>query len=60
MVKHTIECKHELVSKDNFKIIANGFGNNTHKRKINQALMIKRFKPSLNIQEKSFKLQLFN
>ena len=29
MVKHTIDCGHEPVSKDNFKIIANGFGNNT-------------------------------
>ena len=47
----------QTVSKDNFKIIANGFGN---KRKISDALMIKRFKQSLNIQEKSFKLQSFN
>ena len=60
MVKHTIECGHEPVSKDNFKIIANGFVNKTYKRKINEALMIKRFKPFLNIQKKSFKLQLFN
>ena len=31
MVKLTIECGHEPVSKDNFKIIANGF---EHSRKI--------------------------
>ena len=60
MVKHTIECGHETVSKDNFKIIANRFENNTYKRKISDALMIKRFKPSLNIHNKSFKRQSFN
>ena len=60
-VKDTMECWHDPVSKDsNFKIIAKGFGNNNYKRDISKALMIKRFKPSLIIQEKSVKLQLFN
>ena len=60
MVKHMKGCGHEPVSKDDFKIISNGFRNNTYKRKISEALMIKRFKSSLNIQEKSLKLQIFN
>ena len=60
MVKHTTECGHGPVFKDNFKIITNGFGSNTYKKEISEALMIKHFKPSLNIQEKLFKLQLFN
>lgn len=60
IVKQKIEQGHEPVSDDNFKIIANSFGNNINKRKISEVLMVKRFKGSLSIQEKSVKLQLFN
>ena len=37
-----------------------GFKNNSFKRKISEALLIKQIKPSLNVQEKSLELKLFN
>ena len=45
---------------NSFKIIGNGFKNNTFKRKVSEALLIKQIKPSRNVQEKSIKLKLFN
>ena len=60
MVKQTTECGDEPVPKGNFQIIANGFGNNANTKKKSEVLMTKRFKPSLNIKEKSAKLQSFN
>ena len=33
--------------------------NNTFKRKVAEGLLIKKYKPSLNVQEKSVKLELF-
>ena len=50
--------KHFLIN--NFKIIGNGFNNNFFKRKVSEALLIKQIKPSLNVQEKSVELKLFN
>ena len=43
-----------------FKINGNGFKNNSFKRKVSEALLIKQIKPSLNVQEKSIELKLFN
>ena len=37
-----------------------GFEHHTMKRKIKEALFIQKLNPSLNIQEKSYKLFLFN
>ena len=54
MVKNMIECGHEPVSKDNFKHLQTFFG--ITQIKICEALMIRCFKPSLNIHEKSAKL----
>ena len=59
ILTHSIEKKHAHVWKDDFKIIGANYKNNT-KRKISEALHIKQRKPSLNIQEKSFNLKLFN
>ena len=53
LFKHSVESGHDPVLKNDFKII----GNNTHRRKIAEALFIKKMKPSLNIQEKSVKLE---
>ena len=43
-----------------FVILSSGFQNNTVKRKISEALWIKDLKPTLNRQEKSIELTLFN
>ena len=46
--------------KGDFIILDSGFRNNTRKRKIGEALMIKVIRPSLNTKEKSVELKLFN
>ena len=58
--KHNSEkcCQH--FHTNSFKIIGNGFKNNSFKRKVSEALIIKQIKSSLNIQEKSIELKLFN
>ena len=48
------------LSTNSFKIIGNGFKNNSFKQKVSEALLIKQIKPSLNVQEKSIELKLFN
>ena len=50
LLKHSVECV----------LIGKGYRNNTSRRKIAEALFINKMKPSLNIQEKSVKLELFN
>ena len=51
---------HPNTSKTEFKIISSGFKNNYCRRKIAEALLIKQIKSSLNVQEKSYELKLFN
>ena len=58
-VKLSIESGRDPVCHGNFRILDKGY-NNTFKRKVAEALLIKKHKPSLNVQEKSVKLELFN
>ena len=58
--KYSSEKCHQQFHTSSFKTIGNGFNNNSSKRKVSDALLIKRFKPLLNVQEKSIKLKLFN
>ena len=58
--KDSIESRYDPVLKNDFRIIAKGYSNNTRRRKIADVLVIKKMKPSLNIQENSLKLELFN
>ena len=60
MVKHNIETSHTDVNAANFKIIDMNFSNNKRKRKIAESLWIKDLRPTLNVQEKSVPLKLFN
>ena len=60
MFKHSIEANHPGVTLDDFRIIGKGFRHRKFKRKIAEALFIKENKPSLNRQEKSVPLKLFN
>lgn len=59
LFKHSVECVHGLVLKNDFKVLENGYNNNARKGKIAKALLIKKFKSSLNVQEKLIKLGLF-
>ena len=60
LFKHSVESIHDPALKNDFKIIGKGYRNNTSRRKIAETLFIKKMKPSLNIQDKSVKLGLFN
>ena len=60
LFKHLVESGHDPVLKCDFRIIGKGYRNNACSRKIVEALFIKKMKPSLNIQEKSVKLELLN
>ena len=57
--KHSSENSHPEVWLENFQIVGRNHGNRT-KRKIGEALLIHELKPSLNKQDKSFPLKLFN
>ena len=60
MLQHTHQSGHTAVSIDNFRIVKRGFKNQKMKRKISEALLIKKYRPSLNKQENSVPLMLFN
>ena len=60
LFKHSVESRHDPVLDNDFRIIRKGYMNNTNRRKIAEALFIKKMKPSVNIQEKSVKLELYN
>ena len=60
LLKHSIDSEHKPLEAVDYKIIGTGYRNNTMKRKLSEALFIKKLKPTLNKQEKSFPLKLFN
>ena len=60
LVKHAVETGHLRVDTANFEVIGSGYCNNACHRKIAEALLVKKLKPTLNIQEKSVPLKRFN
>ena len=60
MLQHTSQSGHPSVSLKEFKILGKGFNNNRVKRKISEALLIEQYRPTLNTQENSISLELFN
>ena len=60
LFKYSCIKNHPNTSKTDFKIISSGFKNNYCRRKIAEALLKKQIKSSLNVQEKSYELKLFN
>ena len=60
LFKHLTESGHDLVLKNDFRIIGIGYRNNTRGRKKAEAHFTKKMATSLNIQGKSIKLELFN
>ena len=58
MVKQNIGTSD--VNTANFNITDMNFSNNKRKRKIAESLWIKDLRPTLNVQEKSIPLKLFN
>ena len=60
LLRHALNNNHKTVDLKDFKIIDSSYHNNRFKRKISEALYIKEYKPSLNTQEQSVQLKLFN
>ena len=60
MLRHTLQSGHPSVSLNEFKILRKSFNNNRVKKKISEALPIKQYQPTLNTQENSISLELFN
>ena len=60
VTKHSQLNGHKPVSLENFEIIGSNFKNNEYCRKIAESILIKRLKPSLNIQDMSIPIELFN
>ena len=60
ILKHFVAANHQFLSCDDLRIIGRSYLNNKQKRKIAEALLIKNLKSSLNVQEKSVALKLFN
>ena len=58
--KHSSKKCHQHFHTNSFKIIGIWFKNNSCKRKVSDALLIKQIKPPLNVQKKSIELKLFN
>ena len=60
LVKHARETGHLPVDTANFEVVGSGYRNDTRRRKIAETLLLKKLKPTLNIQEKSVPLKRFN
>ena len=60
MFNHTLQSGHPPVSPNGFRILQKRYKNNKVKRKISEALLMRKHQPSLNIHENSVLLELFN
>ena len=61
ILKRSLETEHKRVKSSNFSIISKNLNGNKRKRKITvESLLIKQLHPTLNIQNKSVPLKLFN
>ena len=59
LLKHSREKNHHHVLTNDFKVLGNNYRSN-FKRKISEALFIKKLKQSRNVKEKSIQLQLYD
>ena len=60
MVKHSMDTGHPPVCTKDFQILTKGYNHCKFKRKICEALLIKKLQPTLNAQEQSVTFKLFN
>ena len=60
MLRHSIEKNHTEVTMNDFKVIGRNHKNNVRKRKVAETLLIKQFRPTLNVQEQLVALKLLN
>ena len=60
LYKHSIKTCHQTLEVIDYRILRNGYGNNWKKQKIGKALLITELITTLNKQDKSTPLKLFN
>ena len=60
LFKYTVESGHKVLNVTNYSIIGKEYRNNTRKRKIAEALLIKEMTITLNGQDHSIVLKLSN
>ena len=60
MLKHSLKNNHKQVSFKDFRILRSGYTNSKIKRKISDVLFVKELRLSLNTQETSVSLLLYN
>ena len=60
ILRNSIEKNHTEVTVNDFKVIGRNYKSNVRKRKVAEALSIKQFRPTLNVQEQSVALKLLN
>ena len=60
LLRTALNNNHKTVGMKDFKIIDSNYHNSRFITKISEALYIKQYKPSLNTQEQSVQLKLFN
>ena len=60
LLKHALISSHPVVDLKDLKVTDKNYHGNKCKRKISEALYIKQCRPSLNAQEHSVRLKLFN
>ena len=60
MLKHTLQYGHPSVSSNNFRILQKTCNKNNVKRKISEALLIRKYRRSLNMHENSVPSEPFN
>ena len=60
LLRHALNNNHKTLDLKNVKIIDSSYHNNRFKRKISEALYIKQHTTSLNTQQQSVELKLFN
>ena len=60
LFRYSVEHNQKNLERHDFKILGKGYRNNAMKRKISEVLYCTELKPTLNVQEKSIDLKLFN
>ena len=60
MLKHMLQSGHPSVSPNNLRILQKGYNSYKVKRKISEALLMRKHQPSLSIHGNSVPLELFN
>ena len=56
IVRHCLNSNHGTVNIENLRILNKEYNNNTYKRSISEALFVKQYRPSLNVQDNSVPL----